>query len=346
MLVHGNGQNAPLPARFPRSIFILARNKEAFVQLDNAQPGMKATTKLYTIATIALMLAAGNTAASAQEHQASPIAQATPAPESTPTLLDRQYDGQTHVTVAPYIWGPTVGGSFQYSIPTLPRRPRQIIESSVSIGPADYLPKLNSAAMVYADVRKGDFDLFADGIYVNASMTSSQSATFAGPLGKIQIPVTLSTNAHLSTAIWEVAGGYSVAHGHNADLSLFGGLREFPTNLTLDYNVLVVGKRGVLAPSGTVDASDYISDLIVGMRGRAFFGGGRIFVPYYADYGQSVNTVPNQTWEAYSGFGYAFEHGQTLVALYRALNFNSFQPTDHVQRLEMYGPLLGYTFGL
>jgi hypothetical protein len=302
-----------------------------------------------TLLPILAVIVAAPIAARAQEPEASPAPQATPmapAPASSPTFMDKQYDGNLHVTLAPYIWLPNIGGTFQYSIPTLPNRPHNIIESSVSIGPADYLPKLNTAAMFFTDARKGDVDVFADVIYLNASMTSTQSGVIAGPRGRIQIPVTLDTNAHLSTAIWEIAGGYTLAHGHNADVSLFAGLREFPTNLTFDYNATIATRRRIIMPSGTITASDYLSDLIVGMRGRAFFGDGHLFVPYYADYGTSVNTVPNQTWQAYGGFGYAFNHGQTFVALYRALNFNGFSPVDHVQRMTLAGPLLGYTFQL
>jgi hypothetical protein len=68
-------------------------------------------------------------------------------------------------------------------------------------------------------------------------------------------------------------------------------------------------------------------------------------VPYYVDLGTSL-TTSNQTWQAYSGVGYAFPHGQSLLALYRSLNYTSFPPTSHTQRLNLYGPLLGYTFHL
>jgi hypothetical protein len=288
--------------------------------------------------------------ASAQEATPSPspspaatMAQA-PSQPSEPTLLDMQYDGKTHVTLAPYIWGANVGGSFQYTIPTLPGRPRGIAQSGFTVAPSQYLPKLNTAAMVYADVRKGDFDVWGDVIYVNASISSSTTGTITGPRGR-QIPLSLDTNAHLSTAVWEVAAGWTAARGHNADLSLFTGIRSFPTNLTLDYNA-TVGKRGIIAPSGTIDDSVYLSDLFVGLRGRVFFGDSHFFVPYYGDYGTSINTIPQQTWQAYGGGGYAFNHGQTLILLYRALDYNSFAPNVHVQHLTMYGPLLGYTFQL
>jgi hypothetical protein len=270
---------------------------------------------------------------------------ATPAPASSPTLMDIQYDGRTHVMLAPYIWGPTVRGNYQYSIPTLPGRPGGVVQSSVQVKPVDYAGSLNSAAMFAFDARKGDIDVFGDYIYTNASASASASATISGRFGKVQIPVSLNTNARLAVSIWEAAAGFTVARGHDADLSIFMGLREFPLNLTLDYNA-TIGKRGIITKSGTVKTSDITQDVIFGLRGKAFFGDSRWFVPYYMDVGSGAGTIGNQTWEAYSGAGYAFNHGQTLLFAYRTLNYNSFAPISHVQKLSMAGPLLGYTFNL
>jgi hypothetical protein len=77
------------------------------------------------------------------------------------------------------------------------------------------------------------------------------------------------------------------------------------------------------------------------LRGRAFLGDGHWFVPYYIDVGTGND---NQTWEGYTGAGYAFNHGQTLVFNWRSLNYFSFPPITRVQKLTLYGPLLGYTF--
>ena len=114
--------------------------------------------------------------AGAQEPPASPA----PAQAAQPTLLDREYDGQTHVMVAPYIWAPTIKGDFQFTVPTLPRRKGHggggLVQSSVQVGPSDYLSKLNSAAAGTFDIRKGNVDLYTDAIYVNASTTATISS--------------------------------------------------------------------------------------------------------------------------------------------------------------------------
>jgi hypothetical protein len=85
------------------------------------------------------------------------------------------------------------------------------------------------------------------------------------------------------------------------------------------------------------------ADVIFGLRGKAFFGDSRFFVPYYIDLGVGAN---NQTWQGYGGAGYAFDHGQTLQLAWRSLNYYGLPSNSAVQKLTMGGPVLGYTFGL
>jgi hypothetical protein len=287
------------------------------------------------------LVIAATTLASAQEPPPSP----QPAGTSVPTVLDQQYDGKTHLTITPYIWGPTVHADFQYQVPPVRRRHGggrggQVIGTALQVGPSDYLPKLNTAGMLDVDIRQGNVDLFGDAIYLNASTTATITTIVSGPRGRIQFPVTIDSSARLATAIWQVGLGYTLARGHSADLSMFAGFRSFPVNLTADYNTFVGNKRYV-GPAGTITTSDNTSDAIWGLRGKAFFGNDRWVVPYYIDVGQGTN---NQSWQAYGGAGYVFNHGQSIFALYRTLNYNAFPPTAHVQKLSMYGPLLGYSF--
>lgn len=279
-------------------------------------------------------------AAPARAQQTPPPAP-LPEPTTSATLLDQQYDGRTHVTFAPYLWGSNIKLNAQYTIQTLPTRPVHIVSPNIEIGPSDYLPKVDSAFMGALDVRKGIVDLFGDVIYVNASTTASFVGTLSGPLGRVHIPFTVNTTARVAPAIWELAAGVTLAHSSNADVSFFAGTRQFPISTALSYNA-VIGRRGIIAPSGNLHTFDAADDFILGLRGKIFFNR-RLFVPYYGDFGNGSN---NQSWEAYGGAGYAFDHGQTIVALYRSLNYFNFPLTAHTQRFLMYGPLLGYTFGL
>ncbi len=290
---------------------------------------------------VAFALAAGTTVAGAQE-----AAPAAPAQAATPSPLDRLYDGNTHISVAPYLWGPTVTSVFQYSVPALRGGGgKGATIGSVSVTPSQYLAKLNSAAMIAFDARKGAFDVFGDGIYLNASASATAYSTITLGRGRITIPATFNTNARLSAGIWEAAAGYTVARSSNSDLSMFAGIRQFPINVTLAYSA-TIGRHGLIAPSGTITSGDMTSDFIFGLRGQAYLGSGRFFIPYYADLGTALSSVPNTTWQAYGGAGYSFDHGQRLLLVYRTLNYDGFNPDDHIQKVVMAGPLLGYSFNL
>ncbi|MFZ0362807.1 MAG: hypothetical protein WAL67_01225, partial [Candidatus Cybelea sp.] len=109
---------------------------------------MTTVKNLYSIAVAVLTFAAATAIACAQETPA-------PAETSAPTFMDREYDGNLHVTLAPYIWAPSLTENLQFSIPTLPRRPGHgggVLQSSFQSGPSDYLSKLDSAAMFEFDV--------------------------------------------------------------------------------------------------------------------------------------------------------------------------------------------------
>ncbi|HKU81785.1 MAG TPA: hypothetical protein VJP76_06400 [Candidatus Tumulicola sp.] len=291
-------------------------------------------------AVFAFLFACGAGAARAQDEPTpSPEPAATAQPDQL-TAMDRAYDGKLHVNAAPYIWAPTLNANLQYSIPRLPRVVGGVAQGSVSVPPVNYLPKLNSAAMVAFDGRLGAASFLADFIYVNATTTASTATTITGPLGRHSIPVALNTSAHLSTAIWEVEGGFAIAHGHDADLNFMAGWRQLPVNLTLGYDA-TIGKRGIIAPSGSVSANQVTTDVIFGLRGKAYFGGDHWYIPYYGDMGVGAD---NQTWQVYGGVGYTFNHGQQVMALYRQLDYYGFPANAAVQKLSLGGPLLGYTF--
>lgn len=300
----------------------------------------------WTCAAFTLAMTAGTAAVRAQEAP-TPVAQA-PAPTATPSLLDREYDGATHITLTPYVWLPTLKGDFQFAVPTFGRRGHHgggVIQGSSAVGPNQYVGNINSAAMFAADLRKGNFDVFGDYIYTNVSASANAAAVITGPRGRVQVPVNLSLNSRFAARIWEVAAGYTLARGHNADLSMFAGLRQTPLNVTLSYSA-TIGNRGIIAPSGTIANGGITNDVIWGLRGQFFFGDGHWFVPYYGDIGTAISSINNQSWQAYGGVGYGFNHGQTLVATYRSLSYNAFPPTARIQKMNLYGPLLGYSFNL
>jgi len=258
--------------------------------------------------------------------------------------MDQLYDGHPHLTIAPYIWIPSVSSDFQYSVPPLRHGHGggggREFSANIQVGPSQYLSNINTTGMLDVGYQQGRLNVTGDAIYLNASSTATVQSIVSGPHGRINIPVTINSSPRLATTIWEIAGGYTIAKGHQADAIMFLGYRSFPVNITAGFDT-VVGKRNFIGPSGTVSTSATASDAIFGLRGKAFFGQDHWVVPYYFDYGTGSN---NQSWQAYSGAGYVFNHGQSILALWRTLNYNTFPSASPVQKITLYGPLIGYSF--
>ncbi len=92
----------------------------------------------------------------------------TPPPTEQSNVLGNEYDGKWHTDVTPYIWVPTLNGTFHLTNTSKPP-PGFQIEKIVdfSAGPNKYLSKLNSALMFTAEFRKGDSAFFTDFMYLN-----------------------------------------------------------------------------------------------------------------------------------------------------------------------------------
>jgi len=270
---------------------------------------------------------------------------ATPAPATDQmTPMDREYDGHLHAALTPYVWVPTLHQNLQYTLPTLPQHSGGTFQKDLKVGPSDYLAKINSTVMFDVSARQGLGFVFGDYVYTNLSTSSNIVTSITGPLGHVTIPVHISTSSRLASSIWELGGGFTLAHGHSADLNFFAGWRQFPINLTLGWNA-TLGQQGLIAPSGTVALNRQIGDFIFGLQGKAYFDNSRWYVPYYIDFGTGNQA---QSWQGIVGAGYEFPHGQSLLLTYRNLSYYGFAETPPIQlqRVSLGGPLLGYRFNI
>jgi hypothetical protein len=272
-----------------------------------------------------------------------PVAAPPAASPARTTVIDAEYDGQTHFTFTPYLWVPTVNGTFQFNAPRLPHvgvgGGTAIVNTQV--GPNSYLSKLNFAIMGAFDLRKGDVAGFGDFINLNLSSGVTRVTSVSGPLGRLQIPVDLGSSGRISSTIWELGAALTLAHGHDASLEFLSGWRQATVNATLDWN-LSVGKNALIRRSGSDFRSDSLGDVIFGLRGKVALGDSGWFVPYYADYGVGAT---NNSSEQYIGVARAFRTGSVLL-LFRNLSYTLPANISFIQRIRFGGPLIGYTFKL
>jgi hypothetical protein len=271
----------------------------------------------------------------------------TPAPAAPArqTVVSRQYDGKTHFTFTPYVWLPTANGTFQFNVPNRPfggGGGHTLSTLNAQVGPNSYLNNINFALMGAFEIRKGDVGAYADALTLNVSSGATYITDVSGPAGHVHVPIDVGTSGRVSATMWEAGGEYSIWHNDNADLQFLTGWRQIRVTGNFDYNV-DIGKNQRFARTGSVATHTNIGDVVFGLRGKAAFGDGSWFVPYYFDYG--VGAPSNATWQAFTGIGKATRGGSFLL-LFRDVNYDFAAGASPIAKLRLGGPLVGYTFNL
>jgi len=246
--------------------------------------------------------------------------------------------------IAPYLWLPSINATLNYNLP--PALGGKL-PTETSSGPGDYLPHLNFAGMVTADARYGRFSMLTDFMYLNlsTSQTNIRSLNFFGlPLRPISRSLELGTSSTLHSAIWTLAGGYTLVEGNCGNFSVIAGLRYADVDFKTDYNLAltVTGPRGngaTFGGPGSISGGGHLWNGIAGFRGHIRLGETGLFIPYYFDIGAGGS---NLTWQIASGIGY--QTGWASVsALYRHLSFEQ-DNSATIRHLSLGGPLVMATF--
>ncbi len=257
---------------------------------------------------------------------------ASPAIAPAADKLD-PYDGDWHFTLTPYLWLPNVNG-------TIDGRALGSnlgnFSTSTEIGPNDYLKNLKFGAMVTGEVRKGDWSVFTDIIYIDFGDQRSRVRNITGPEGRALSSIQRNATTSLSATVWTLAGARTLVHNPKVKLDLLAGFRYVGIDTELKLNI--VGSDGFIDTNarGSRDLTEW--DGIAGVKGQFRFGEGRWYMPYYIDVGTGSS---NWTWQALLGVGYAFDWGAVNLSI-RSLSydFNGKNDAD----LRMTGPTLGATF--
>jgi hypothetical protein len=248
------------------------------------------------------------------------------------------FDGTIHAQITPYVWLPTINGTFRYDLSDihgyLPANPSGTIDSHV--GPNNYLTNLNFALLASGQIRKGKEALVFDVINANIGNQGSSSIDVGGG-GRFGIPATTLTgsvqNRVVSTISTLGASGTVYRKGNTSIDVLLGGRLIWLTTST-DWNL--TASDGIINRTGSASKSATLGDAVVGTYGQ--FGLGKKWsIPFYLDAGTGD---PNFTWQGLLGIKY----GQ-LGLSYRFLDMGN-GGSGLLQALRLGGPQLGYTLRL
>ncbi len=245
------------------------------------------------------------------------------------------------VHLFPYLWLPMVNANINYPIPG-----GGTARTSVSTGPADYIPKLHFGAMLAGEIDYDRLFLFTDILYlsVGASGTTVKSFNF----GTTDVPLdqlTTHVGTNLQSTVWTMAGGYTLAKGSWGNVDVLAGIRLLAVNDATDFDLSASVTRPdgtvALGRTGNLSTGRSLWNGIGGIRGRLYigdagwFGGGRFFIPYYFDIGGGG---ARPTWQVFSGIGYQTQTFGLSVG-YRYLAFDGGGDAV-VQKVTLRGPIL------
>ncbi len=168
------------------------------------------------------------------------------------------------------------------------------------------------------------------------------------PGGPTTIPVgsgaTLSTKSDLDGLIWTLAAAYTLQETETMSVDLVAGVRylglDASTRWSLTGDITGPGGTLLLDAQGGIEASTYLTDGIVGVKGFVAAGDSKKWtIPYYFDIGTGSSDL---TWSAILGFARNYRWGD-LMLVYRHMEYDE-EDSGLMQAFSFSGPVFGAKF--
>jgi hypothetical protein len=230
---------------------------------------------------------------------------------------------------------PSIHGTLNFEVPPAGSSPIADIAS-------DFPSNLKFAGMLTGTVRKGDWGVFYDVVYVNLGDLRSTARDFKGPGGVISLPLAASLDSGIEGTVATLTGTYRVSESSRLRLDLIGGVRYANISAFASWDLSSsTANLGTLERSGRVSGSTDFLNGIFGVLGQVQLGdGGKWFMPFELDFG--AGSESSTTANAVLGVGYKFGWGDIVLA-YRYLYVN-LGSDEALHDLRLAGPALGASF--
>jgi len=240
----------------------------------------------------------------------------------------------------PYLWMPSINASLGAKGPR-----GTVVNASTSAGFGAILSHLNFALMGGAAARYDRFSVMTDLVYVNVSLTTSNShlSTFNPGPGPIYIPRSqqLDTGTRLTNTIWSLAGGYTLLQGDWGNLDGIAGMRllsmNSTTNLGLRADIYLPNRTIGLSRNGSAKVNEVYVEGVGGITGRINFPNSKFYVPYYFDAGGGALPF---TWQTYVALAYKMSSWSDVSAGYRYLRFENGNASTGLRDIAISGALI------
>jgi hypothetical protein len=242
------------------------------------------------------------------------------------------WDGQWHFDATVYGWVPWMYTTAR--LPAIAGGGNPTIETQ----PSQYLKYVQAGALLEGTVRKGDWSLWTDLVYLNLQASPTQTRQIGLPGGDRSLSVIRTIDSGLRAAIWTLAPTYTVMNNDIGTLDVLVGLRYSSFRVSIAYEFTAPPTQ-LMRGGGFWPTTDS-TDGIIGVKGALRLSpDGKWYLPYEADVGDG-----NKNWQynLMAGVGYHFHWGDIALSV-RNLTY---QVSDRpiVEKVRMTGPVIGATF--
>jgi hypothetical protein len=242
------------------------------------------------------------------------------------------WDGQWHVEASRYGWLPWMYTTVQ--LPPIPGGGNPIIETQ----PSQYLKHVNIAAFLDGTIRKGDWALWTDLVYMNLSANPTHEKQIGLPGSSASLSVTRTIDAGVRASIWTLAPSYTAMRNDVGTLDVMVGLRYTSLKVALSYQFTSPALPTIVG-DGFWPSAD-CTDGLVGVKGSLRLNGdGKWCLPYEADVAVGDNNWQNNQ---FLGVGYHFRWCDVSLAVRNLTYQLSDRPI--LEKVRMTGLVIGATF--
>jgi hypothetical protein len=209
---------------------------------------------------------------------------------------------------------------------------------TIDTQPSQYLKYVQLGGFFDGTLRKGDWSLWTDLVYMNLQGSSTHTREIGLPGGNVTLPVIRTIDSGLRAAIWTLAPAYTVMNNDIGTLDVLVGLRYTSVRVSLAYQ-FTAPPTPLMQGGGFWPTADS-TDGLIGIKGfLRLSSDGKWYLPYEADVGDG-----NKNWQynAMLGVGYHFHWGDISLAARNLTYEISGRPI--LDKIRMTGPVLGATF--
>jgi len=196
-------------------------------------------------------------------------------------------------------------------------------DDKLTLSLGDIIENLDMIFFGDIEMRKGDWSLGLDTVYMNLSASETMTGNIIGRPEKLDVEVDMRAYVNTLTA------GHTIARSHRNRFDIIGGVRYLYIRTDLEFDIEATPGEKEKTLGG------HHWDFLLGFEGKSLIND-QWYFDYYGDVGSGESRL---TWQAKVGMGYEFNKWTGTFG-FRYLRYN-FDNSSNLKNLDVIGPYLG-----